>query len=54
MIPFATHEIGRDFQKVILYCDQECRETANLMYFLLEEVLVSEREFGNTHQSFKA
>lgn len=46
---FVTYETGRDFQKVVIYCDQECRETAILTYFWLEEVLVSDRKFKNTH-----
>lgn len=44
---FATYEIGRDLQKRIIYCDQECRETA-----VLEEVLVSEGKSESTHQRY--
>lgn len=46
---FVTYEIGRDFQKVMINCDQECRETAILTPFWLEEVLVTDRKFENTH-----
>lgn len=53
MMLFDSCETGRGFQKVIMYCDHNV-EKQPFLYFWLEEVVVSERKFENTKQSFKA